>query len=45
LHRQYEGKTEARIYDYIDFKIPMLEPYVAKKTEGLRFHRLYDEAE
>ena len=34
LHRQYEGKTEVRIYDYIDFKIPMLERMWQRRLKG-----------
>ena len=34
LHRNYEGKHEVRIYDYVDVHIPMLERMYHKRLEG-----------
>ncbi len=31
LHREYEGKTEVRIYDYIDIRVRMLENMYKKR--------------
>ena len=34
LHRSYEGKSEVRIYDYIDVHVPMLEKMYQKRLKG-----------
>ena len=34
LHRSYEGKQEVLIYDYVDFRIPMLERMYHKRLSG-----------
>ena len=34
LHRNYEGKHEVRIYDYVDIRIPMLERMYHKRLKG-----------
>ncbi len=34
LHRNYEGKQEVLIYDYVDFRIPMLERMYHKRLSG-----------
>ena len=34
LHRNYEGKQEVRIYDYVDVHIPMLERMYHKRLRG-----------
>lgn len=34
LHRLYEGKTEARIYDYVDVHVPVLERMYRKRQTG-----------
>ena len=34
LHRDYEGKTEARVYDYVDLNVPMLERMYQKRMRG-----------
>ena len=34
LHRSYEGKSEVRIYDYIDIHVPMLEKMYQKRLKG-----------
>ncbi|MCI8521278.1 MAG: DEAD/DEAH box helicase family protein [Clostridia bacterium] len=34
LHRTYEGKSEVRIYDYIDINVPMLERMYQKRLLG-----------
>lgn len=34
LHRNYEGKREVRIYDYVDVHIPMLERMYHKRLKG-----------
>lgn len=34
LHRNYEGKHEVRIYDYVDVHIPMLERMYHKRLKG-----------
>jgi len=36
LHRLYAGKTDARIYDYVDSKIPMLGKMFQKRLRGYR---------
>ena len=36
LHRQHAGKTEVRIYDYIDRGVPMLARMYEKRTKGYR---------
>ena len=34
LHRSYNGKQEVLIYDYVDFRIPMLERMYHKRLSG-----------
>ena len=34
LHRNYEGKQEARIYDYVDIHVPTLERMYHKRLKG-----------
>ncbi len=34
LHRNYEGKQEVRIYDYVDIHIPKLERMYQKRQKG-----------
>ncbi len=34
LHRNYEGKTEVRVYDYVDLHVPMLERMYQKRMKG-----------
>ena len=34
LHRSYEGKQEVLIYDYVDYRIPMLERMYHKRLSG-----------
>lgn len=34
LHRNYEGKHEVRIYDYVDVHIPLLERMYHKRLKG-----------
>lgn len=34
LHRNYDGKQEVRIYDYVDVHIPMLERMYHKRLRG-----------
>lgn len=34
LHREYEGKRDVRIYDYIDAHAPMLEQMYHKRSKG-----------
>ena len=34
LHRSFEGKQEVLIYDYVDFRIPMLERMYHKRLSG-----------
>lgn len=34
LHRSYTGKQEVLIYDYVDFRIPMLERMYHKRLSG-----------
>jgi len=34
LHRNYEGKHEVRIYDYVDIHVPMLERMYHKRLKG-----------
>src|SRR5438046_10343907 len=36
LHRLYPGKTEVRIYDYVDRSVPMLARMFAKRLRGYR---------
>lgn len=36
LHRQYPGKSEVRIYDYIDAGVPMLSGMFGKRLRGYR---------
>ena len=34
LHRNYPGKTEVQIYDYVDIHIPVLEKMYQKRVKG-----------
>jgi superfamily II DNA or RNA helicase len=34
LHREYEGKEEARVYDYIDVQVPVLERMYRVRLKG-----------
>lgn len=34
LHRNYEGKTEVRIYDYVDVHVPVLERMYQKRVRS-----------
>lgn len=34
LHRNYEGKQEVLIYDYVDIRVPMLERMYHKRLSG-----------
>lgn len=36
LHRNYHNKTEVRIYDYIDYRVPMLMRMSEKRMTGYR---------
>jgi len=36
LHRLYPGKTEVRIYDYVDREVPMLYRMFEKRLRGYR---------
>ena len=36
LHRLYPGKTEVRIYDYVDRSVPLLARMFAKRLRGYR---------
>jgi superfamily II DNA or RNA helicase len=36
LHRLYPGKTEVRIYDYVDREVPMLAQMFQKRLRGYR---------
>ena len=36
LHRNYEGKTEVQIFDYIDFRVPVLERMYHKRLKGYK---------
>jgi len=34
LHREYDGKTEVRIYDYVDIHIPLCDSMYRKRLKG-----------
>ena len=34
LHREYEGKQNVQIYDYIDFRVPVCESMYRKRLKG-----------
>lgn len=34
LHRNYEGKQDVRVYDYVDVHVPMLERMYQKRLKG-----------
>ncbi len=34
LHREYEGKQDVQIYDYIDFRVPVCESMYRKRLKG-----------
>lgn len=36
LHREHQGKTEVRIFDYVDRSVPMLARMFAKRLRGYR---------
>ena len=36
LHREYDGKAEVQIYDYIDINVPMLEKMYQKRLKGYK---------
>ena len=36
LHRNYEGKSEVRIYDYIDLRIPICDSMYRKRLHGYK---------
>ncbi|MFW2365114.1 MAG: helicase, partial [Desulforhopalus sp.] len=36
LHRQYDGKKEVRIYDYLDESIPMLARMYKRRLSGYK---------
>jgi len=36
LHRLHQGKTEVRIYDYLDSKVPMLAKMFERRLRGYR---------
>ena len=36
LHRPHPGKTEVRIYDYVDREVPMLRRMFEKRLRGYR---------
>ena len=47
LHREYEGKKEVRIYDYVDLHVPMLERMYQKRLKGyaaIGYHAQMDHA-
>ena len=48
LHRNYEGKREARVYDYVDVHVPMLERMYQRRLKGyaeLGYQTLSDDTE
>lgn len=48
LHRNYEGKCDVRVYDYVDIHVPMLEHMYQKRLKGyaeLGYQTLPDDAE
>ncbi len=34
LHREYDGKTEVRIYDYVDIHVPLCDSMYRKRLKG-----------
>jgi len=36
LHRPHPGKSEARIYDYVDSEVPVLRRMFAKRAKAYR---------
>ena len=36
LHRQYDGKQEAQVYDYVDIKVPVLKVMFEKRLTGYK---------
>ena len=36
LHREHQGKTEVRIFDYVDSRVPMLARMFEKRRKGYR---------
>lgn len=36
LHREHHGKTDVRIFDYVDRSVPMLARMFAKRLKGYR---------
>ena len=48
LHRNYEGKREVRVYDYVDIHVSMLERMYQRRLKGyaeLGYQTLSDDAE
>ena len=48
LHRNYEGKLDVRVYDYVDIHVPMLERMYQKRLKGyaeLGYQTLADDTE
>ena len=48
LHRNYEGKREVRVYDYVDVHVPMLERMYQRRLKGyaeLGYQTLSDDTE
>ena len=48
LHRNYEGKQEVRVYDYVDVHVPMLERMYQRRLKGyaeLGYQTLSDDTE
>ena len=48
LHRNYEGKCDVRVYDYVDIHVPTLERMYQKRLKGyaeLGYQTLSDDAE
>lgn len=48
LHRNYEGKREVRVYDYVDVHVPMLERMYHRRLKGyaeLGYQTLSDDTE
>ena len=36
LHRSHSGKTEVKVYDYLDAKVPVLKRMFDKRLRGYR---------
>lgn len=37
LHRDYDGKSEVRIYDYVDIRVPLCDSMYRKRLKGYAF--------